>query len=153
MSEVIGVFEGENAFLSNFFEREVEFHGLKVSTNEHGFQMMKTLNKREREDIAFAPTPGKAKRKGRKCTLRKDWEKVKKQVMLDVVRAKFEQHPDLAAKLIATGNAILIEGNTWHDNIWGNCLCPQCVDEVGQNLLGQILMQVREELKNKMAQV
>ena len=146
--KTIGVFDGQYAFLSNFFERSIVFEGLTVKTNEHAFQMMKTNNLGERKMIAFAGTPGKSKRAGRNCTLRPDWEKVKSQVMLNVVRAKFMQHPDLAAKLIATGDAMLIEGNVWHDNTWGNCSCERCKGIQGKNLLGQILMQVRNELNN-----
>jgi len=56
------------------------------------------------------------------------------------VRAKFEQNPDLAAKLIATGDEELVEGNTWGDTYWGVCR------GVGQNKLGKILMNVRQEL-------
>jgi hypothetical protein len=39
-----------------------------------------------------------------------------------------------------------LEGNNWHDNTWGNCLCDKCKGIEGKNLLGNILMQVREEL-------
>uniref|UniRef100_UPI00345E83CD NADAR domain-containing protein n=1 Tax=uncultured Duncaniella sp. TaxID=2768039 RepID=UPI00345E83CD len=51
-------------------------------------------------------------------------------------------NPALAEKLIATGDAELVEGNYWHDTVWGVC------DGVGENHLGKILMRVREELKN-----
>jgi ribA/ribD-fused uncharacterized protein len=85
-------------------------------------------------------TPGKAKRAGRNLQLRHDWEKVKYDVMLDIVFAKFYQHPELAAKLLATGDAELIEGNWWNDTTWGVC------NGVGSNWLGRILMMVRARL-------
>jgi len=142
----INIFDGENAFLSNFLERIITFDNKKFRTNEHAFQWKKTLNSHEQSLIQNAKTPGQSKREGRNCTLRKDWEQIKKQVMFDIVMAKFSQHQDLKAKLLATGDAILIEGNVWHDNTWGNCTCNRCINIKGQNLLGLILMQVRDLL-------
>ena len=79
---------------------------------------------------------GRAKRLGR-VELRSDWEEVKIEVMREVLRCKFSQNPDLKAKLIATGDAELIEGNNWNDRFWGVCR------GVGQNHLGRLLMELR----------
>lgn len=136
----IDKFEGEFAFLSNFYDAEVEYEGIKYPTNEHAFQAAKSLNPARRLEIAMLDTPGKAKRAGRSLQLRHDWEKVKYDVMLDIVFAKFHQHPELAAKLLATGDAELIEGNWWNDTTWGVC------NGVGSNWLGRILMMVRARL-------
>ena len=75
--------------------------------------------------------------------LRPDWEKVKNGIMEEIVCAKFTQHTDLAEKLLATGDRVLVEGNHWGDTFWG-------VDTrtgQGENHLGKILMKVREELR------
>lgn len=58
-------------------------------------------------------SPGKSKGVGRRVQLRPDWEAVKVGIMEDIVRVKFTQHPELAAKLQATGDMILVEGNHW----------------------------------------
>ena len=63
--------------------------------------------------------------------------------MLDVVRAKFDQHPDLAQKLLATGDEELVEGNDWGDIYWG------VYKGRGNNMLGKILMRVRAELREE----
>ena len=87
--------------------------------------------------------PGKSKGVGRRVQLRPDWEDVKTGIMEEIVRAKFTQHPELAARLLATGDKVLVEGNHWGDTCWG-------VDTrtgQGENRLGKILMKVREELK------
>lgn len=87
--------------------------------------------------------PSAAKKLGRRVQLRPDWEDVKVGIMEEIVRAKFTQNEVLKWRLIATGEAYLEEGNTWHDTCWG-------VDSKtgeGQNHLGRILMKVREELK------
>ena len=76
-------------------------------------------------------------------SLRADWEDIKVNVMRDVVKAKFEQNGDLKDALLATNDAYLEEGNTWGDRTWGT------VNGSGANLLGQILMNVREKLKEK----
>lgn len=137
-------FEGEYAFLSNFYFSPMIIDNVVYTTNEHYFQAMKSLNPKERQAIVLAPTPGKAKHLGRKVSLRKDWEDIKEEVMLTGLRHKFS-NPELRKKLLATGNEELIEGTTWHDNYWGICDCEACGRQ-GKNRLGKLLMQVREEL-------
>jgi ribA/ribD-fused uncharacterized protein len=114
-------------------------------TVEHYFQAMKTLDIEKRKEIAAAPTPGKAKRMGRQVQLRADWENIRYNVMTYAIRRKFEDSI-LREKLLATGNAELIEGTTWHDNLWGRCSCDKCSRTMSLNWLGHILMKEREIL-------
>ncbi len=142
---MIAEFEGEYAFLSNFYPSPIFHDGIAYPTVEHFFQGMKTLDIAERKAIAGAPTPGKAKRMGRQVKLRSDWERVKAYYMELGLRLKFE-NPELAQKLIATGDEELIEGNWWHDNTWGSCYCDTCMHKAGRNMLGMLLMELRKEL-------
>jgi ribA/ribD-fused uncharacterized protein len=87
--------------------------------------------------------PSQAKHLGRHVALRKDWEDIKEKVMYDICLNKFTTHPDLLGALLDTGDAILIEGNTWGDREWGQ------VDSAGKNKLGKILMRIRGELASK----
>ena len=144
---IINCFEGEHSFLSNFAHRPIIIKGKTWVTVEHIFQAAKTLDENIREQIRLAPTPGIAKQMGRKVHLRSDWEQIKQDIMLKSVRLKFRLSPGLKEQLLSTKDAVLIEGNTWHDNVWGDCRCSKCQEIKGENLLGQILMQVREELK------
>lgn len=130
-------FTGAHRFLSNF---DGPFPD--GTTVEHRYQAAKTTDPAEQAHILAAPTPAGAKRRGRKATLRPDWDKVKDQVMLEQVRAKF-QDPALAAQLRATGDAELQEGNNWNDTYWGVSLKTG----KGQNRLGKILEQVRDEIR------
>lgn len=148
MKTWIAKFEGVYCFLSNFYCANCEFDREIYPSSEHAYQAAKTLDRQERLLIQKCPSPGSAKRAGRNVTLRKNWDEIKNQIMLEIVRNKFTRHEDLKKDLIATGDAILIEGNTWHDDEWGICFCDSCNGR-GHNMLGTILMQVREELKNK----
>lgn len=144
----IDSFEGKYYFLSNFSNSYVyDGLGIEYPTVEHYFQAAKTLDFDTRLKIAAAPTPGKAKRLGRHVNLRSDWNMIKTDVMRSALRIKFSQ-PSLRDKLLETGDAWLEEGNTWCDNIWGNCKCEKCKNIVGENRLGRLLMEIREELKN-----
>lgn len=142
---IINCFDGEFAFLSNFYESPCEFEGMVYPTVEHAFQAAKTLDQLERIEIAAARTPGQAKRMGRRVQLREDWEAVKTDVMRKCLQSKFK-NPFLKDLLLATGDATLIEGTTWHDRCWGVCYCPTCKG-VGENRLGKLLMELREELR------
>ncbi len=141
MEKAITRFRNEYGFLSNMYSVNVEWDGRTYRNSEAAFQSAKTLDPGERD--AFCGLTGvAAKRLGRKMLLRPDWWDVRVGVMEEVVRAKFTQNPGLAEKLVATGDAPLLEGNTWHDTFWG-------VDSKtleGENHLGVILMRVREEL-------
>jgi ribA/ribD-fused uncharacterized protein len=139
----IDSFQGEYRFLSNFWPAEVEFEGLTYPTVEHAYQSAKTLDMTERRRIAALATPAEAKHAGEALQpQRADWADVKFDVMERCVRFKFTHHPELAVKLLATGDAELIEGNTWGDRIWG------VYQGQGDNRLGKILMKVRDELKS-----
>jgi ribA/ribD-fused uncharacterized protein len=143
---MITSFNGEYSFLSNFYPCQIEYYGVKYPTSEHAFQAAKTLNIMQKEAIKKADTPGKAKRLGRKVEIRSDWEEVKDQVMYEIILNKFK-NKEMKAKLLATNNEKLVEGNYWHDNYWGSCACLKCQQKPKENKLGKILMRVREELK------
>lgn len=146
---MIREFRGEYYFLSNFSTSRIEYDGYVYNNVEAAFHAQKNSS-HEYKTMMQHQDSKNAKREGRKILLRKDWAQVKDQIMHDIVLAKFTQNPDLKAKLIATGDEYLLEGNTWHDNYWGVCLCngSKCLDKVGKNKLGLILMEVRKELKN-----
>jgi len=136
----IARFTGDHDFLSNFHPSPIEVDGILYPTVEHAFQAAKTSIPEEKQALAETATPGSVKRKGRKVQLRPDWEEVKVGIMEDLVRLKFTIHADLRAKLLATGDAELVEGNNWNDRFWGVCRGK------GENQLGKILMKVRSEL-------
>lgn len=140
MSNIINYFCDEYFFLSNFYEVPVEYDGIVYQNNEAAFQAQKCIDKSDRKKFANL-NPTEAKKLGHEIPLRKDWEQVKISVMREIVRAKFTQNPDLAQKLIETGNAYLEEGNTWGDRTWGT------VNGSGANNLGKILMEIREQLQ------
>jgi len=136
----INSFRNEYFFLSNFYEVSVKYRGLTYRNSEAAFQAQKCRNPKDK--IAFTNlNPSEAKHRGRSIELVDGWEQVKVSIMMEIVQAKFEQNKDIAQKLIATGDAFLEEGNDWGDRIWGT------VNGQGSNLLGFILMKVREHLK------
>lgn len=138
---VIGEFRGIYRFLSNFYPTVVTLDGVTYTAVENAYQAAKSTNPRHR-NLCRVGTPGEAKAVGQSVQLRDDWEAVKDSVMLDLLRQKFA-HDDLALMLLATNNAVLREGNRWGDTYWG-------VDHIkgGQNKLGKLLMQVRNELQH-----
>lgn len=143
---MINCFDGDYAFLSNFFEKPFEYDGLVYKTAEHAFQAAKCCNIYDKRLIMNAATPGQAKRLGRRIQLRSDWEDVKEIIMHDIVASKFGLDEELSAMLVATAPEELVEGNYWHDNTWGNCTCERCKSIEGKNYLGKILMSVRQDL-------
>jgi ribA/ribD-fused uncharacterized protein len=119
----------------------IELGNVEYPSSEHAYQAAKTKDKKMRKKIAQQPTAWQAKDLGQKIELREDWEERKVEIMYRILRAKFKQHKDLREKLLATGDAELIEGNTWNDTFWGVC------QGKGKNMLGKLLMLLRIELK------
>ena len=149
MTSLIDNFDEEYYFLSNFTYSPFVLGGKRHDTVEHYFQSMKTLDLKFREKIRTCGHPRFAKRFGRQVHLRDDWEQIKFSVMKSAVTAKFDQNDGFAERLRDTHPSMLVEGNTWHDNIWGDCKCQRCKSIEGQNLLGKILMDLRENYLNK----
>lgn len=138
---MIDFFEGEFRFLSNFWaEPGLADRLWGYPTVEHYFQAMKSLDTEERLVIKSLFNPGQAKRRGRHVQLRADWETIKFDVMRVGIEAKFTYFTNMAYRLLDTGDQELVEGNYWHDNVWGNCTCAKCVNIEGQNHLGKLLM-------------
>ena len=155
LNETTEGFRGEYFFLSNFYASPitVEFEGesFTFATGEHVFQGMKVraaLRPDENEfmlrQLEHAQTPAKAKYWGRSLRIDiKRWDAMAQKCMRRTLQLKFEQHPDLAQKLVATGQLQLVEYNDWHDQLWGK----DSVTREEQNLLGKMLMQLREDLQ------
>ncbi|MDB8622589.1 NADAR family protein [Streptococcus parasanguinis] len=131
-------------FMSNFAPYSFSDGSNIWPTSEHYFQAQKFLVPEIQEKIRQIVSPMDAAIEGRnrQNPLRPDWEEVKDKVMLQALRMKFIQNPEIAKELLATGDAILIE-HTRNDDYWADG-----GDGSGKNKLGLLLMQVREELKN-----
>jgi ribA/ribD-fused uncharacterized protein len=135
-------FRGPYFFLSNFYYVHVFLDGELYPSVEHAYQAAKTMDQEARLKIRNASSPSAAKHLGQKVNKRRDWEAVKVDVMEFLLRQKFSSdQPELRAKLIATGDVEIIEGNTWGDTFWGVC------NDKGQNHLGKLLMQIREGIQ------
>lgn len=139
-------FDGKYYFLSNFYRFPFSYDSKEWNTVEHCFQAYKSLNEDVREEIRNSDNPGLAKYLGRNVELRPDWDRVKDRLMYELLKQKFSYMPT-KQKLLETGDSLLIEGNTWHDNYWGNCVCKKCQRVEGKNMLGRLLMKVRSELR------
>lgn len=145
---MITSFRGDYHFLSNFYPSSIRWEDDEYRTIEHAFQAAKTFNPEERLRLRETPSPLVVKRLGRKVTLRPDWEQVKLDIMADLLRQKFTRYSDLGALLLATGDAEIIEGNTWDDRFYGAVWDETEQRWIGENHLGKILMRIREELRS-----
>jgi hypothetical protein len=144
-------------WFSNFvlFDTPMLYDGDLYTTPEAFYQAMKTLDKSKRSEIAKM-SPNQAKKAGKKLLLRNDWNSVKEQVMLYAQRYRFRKNTIMRERLLLTGNSIIEETNTWHDNYWGICMCSVVNGNFGnrncsggKNLLGKLIMQVRDEIRKE----
>lgn len=138
-------FKAGNFCYSNFYRQAFVWRGLRWATSEHPFQAMKSRDPKIWQIVQNLRTPREAKAYGRQIVLREDWENVKLSLMYAIVYAKFST-TSLGAKLVATGDAYLSEGNWHRDDYWGYCFHTK----QGQNHLGRILMLVRDQLRTSL---
>jgi ribA/ribD-fused uncharacterized protein len=135
----MAAFRGDSAFLSNFYEVDIEYDGITYRSVENAYQAMKTEDMELRREIATC-IPKVAKKMGRKIQMdAKKWDERKLTIMLDLLKIKFSD-PNLREKLILTGEKDLIEVNGWGDKYWGVCKGK------GMNMLGRLLMRIRYDL-------
>lgn len=152
-------FEGQHEFLSNFYicsmdmnVGDIMFHFYSSEVAYQMFKIFKNWKNPTQEELLRAlafvsdcPTPGRAKRKGRKIEIDAEyWDSVKQDVMYEILKSKF-QNAKLKEKLLKTEDAYLEETNTWNDTYWGVC------DGEGQNMLGKLLMRLRSDIRNTFA--
>lgn len=146
MTQIIDRFDGDYAFLSNFYSSPIalpDWHpaaGEVAPTVEHAFQAAKTESRAQALLIVHASSPSAAKRLGRRVDIREGWDGGRVILMTSLLRVKFAPDSDLCARLLATGKAELVEGNDWGDRYWG------VSDGVGENHLGKLLMKLRTGL-------
>lgn len=134
---VINGFFGDFRFLSNFYPAIVIYEGRAYPTLEHAYQAAKTLDEEERKKICYAKTPKDAKALGYKVKLRPDWDKVRVCIMRELLEKKFSLD-EFKRALQMTKGMKLIKRNNWGDVVWGVC------NGVGENLLGRLLMEIRD---------
>lgn len=144
--DLIFGFVGQYRFLSNFWPvpHGVLFDHVRYSTVEHAYVAGKTLDSNLRQQVLNCSRPGDAKALGRSFILLPDWDDFKLFHMEALLREKFFQGTALSQKLINTGQSKIVENNTWGDTFWGRCR------GVGKNYLGNILMEIRDDLQQNM---
>lgn len=140
MNKISGFFNSYR-FLSNFYPSRIKYNGYWFDTVEHAYQANKAENPQDFHRIRQCKTPSETKKLGRNIEIREDWDEIKLDLMKDLVTRKFKIQ-QLRLMLLQTNKNELIEENTWGDTFWGVC------NGEGQNNLGKILMQVRDDIIN-----
>jgi ribA/ribD-fused uncharacterized protein len=130
---------------SNFSHHPFELDGKLWKTSEHYFQSQKFIGTPYEDEIRLVESPMVAAKLGRDRSkpLRTDWEIVKDNIMRKAVLEKFKTHQDIQQLLLSTGTNEIIE-KTQNDYYWG---CGK--DGTGKNMLGKILMEVRDSHKTE----
>lgn len=132
---------------SNLHRTPVMFEGRLYPTSEHAYQAGKASKENVKEWLLNAPTPSLVAMAAHGLytwDIVPNWSKIKFDRMKDILRAKFTQHEELKGLLLETGEARLVEVGTTDNAVnrtWGE------VNGKGKNMLGVLLMEVREELR------
>jgi hypothetical protein len=138
-------YEQDHYYLSNFSAFNLQWKGKVFPTSEHAYHWEKFDGcESVQRLIEFAPSAHEAFKvaERNKAYRREFWDTDKAEVMLDILRAKVQQHGYVARKLLETGDRELIE-NSWRDDVWG-----WGPNRDGQNLLGKLWMEIRAELRS-----
>lgn len=132
---------------SNLFRRAITFEDVEYPTAEHAYQAGKARKEAVRDWILSAPSPSLVAMAAHGLytwDIAPNWSKTKFARMKGVLLAKYTQHEDLKQLLLSTGDARLVESATVDNavnRLWGE------VNGVGKNMLGTLLMEVREEIR------
>ncbi|MGE0010364.1 MAG: NADAR family protein [Candidatus Babeliales bacterium] len=137
---------------TNFYEQDIKIDGKVWPTSEQYYQAMKFTDNNLQEKIRQfkSDAAGSGPRKAfdfaqkNKSSVRADWQQISLDTMRKAVREKFTQHKGLANLLLSTGTKTLVEAAGGNDDFYG-----AGADYNGKNWLGRILMEVRDELRQK----
>jgi len=138
--KMINSFTGKYSFLSNMYP-----HSAIGKSVEHYFQAAKSTSAEDYQYVVDAVDGYEARARGKKILMRDDWSECKEDVMFNELGVKFYVYPSMQKMLLDTGDEELVEGNTWGDRYWG----VDVRTGIGENKLGKMLMQIREEIKCK----
>lgn len=140
-------YEQDFYVLSNFSAFQIIWYGWIFPTSEHAYhwEKFKDTDFKIAKRILDARSAHEAFKLAEKYKefRRPDWDDVKREIMKEILIEKVDQHEYVKRKLIDTGDRALVE-DSWRDSVWG-----WGPDQKGQNLLGKIWMEIREELKEK----
>lgn len=145
-SVLIDYFRGDYDFCSNMYKCVVWYKGIEYPSSEHAYMAAKIefdgklLSILHRIKVSKIKSPGDAKKYGKTVVLAPGFDENKIQIMKEILFYKFTQNDDLAERLLNTGEAMIVEGNTWWDRFWGVC------QGEGENHLGKLLMEIRDFL-------
>lgn len=141
-------YEQEFYVLSNFSAFSVRWRGIRFDTAEAAYHYEKFCGMGRVEialQIEAACSAHEALQIAHhyKEDRRSDWDELKVDAMREILRAKAEQHEYVRRKLLETGDRELIE-NSWRDDFWG-----WGPNRDGQNMLGKLWAEIREEIRKK----
>ena len=139
---MIESFRGPFGNFSNFVPCEVELWGRTYPSVEHAYQSAKNNGEEWKNFCQKTANPGAVKRASHNIQLISDWDKLKVQLMRNLLWQKFNKEP-FRALLVSTDNEYIQEGNWWNDTFWGVNLTTG----IGENILGKILMEIRTFLQ------
>lgn len=134
---------------SNLYRREIHLDGQAYPTSEHAYQAAKARRPEVRDWILAAPSPALLAMAAHglyQWDIVPEWSRIKFDRMRTVLFAKFSQHVDLRELLLSTGSARLVEAGTTDNavnRLWGE------VNGKGKNMLGIMLMELRERLASE----
>ena len=145
MTDILS-FRGKHRWLSNFHPCNVSLDGVSYPSSEHAYQAAKTEDKVLRERIRTG-TAAESKKLAKSFSLPESWNEKKLVVMEELLNQKFSNsNLELQALLKETSGEI-VEGNYWHDNFFGVCVCEKCNNQ-GMNHLGKLLMKIRSSIQS-----
>jgi ribA/ribD-fused uncharacterized protein len=140
-------YEQEFYCLSNFSSFRLLWAAYDFDTVEHAYHWSKFPLHVEESSIHRAIRTARSAHDAFKIArtytdyVSSDWLARRTEVMKQLLKAKVRQHPYVKKKLLETGDRMLVE-DSWRDDFWG-----WGPDKVGENRLGQLWMEVREEVK------
>lgn len=142
--EIRGFF-GPYEWLSNTHRSDVFYFGMRYPSAENAYQAAKVFPS-ERSRFQSCSSIEAMRLGDSLPTIDPlSWPTRKIDAMRTILFSKFHESPELARKLLATGDAHLEERGWWRDTFWGHDVNLK----VGENRLGRLLMEVREEFRRR----
>jgi ribA/ribD-fused uncharacterized protein len=153
--------KGDYRNFSNMSNHAVEIEGVKYASVEHYYQAMKATEFKDTDalkKIMKTKTAKAVKAAGKKVENfnQEVWDAKKDEFMAIGVRSKFVQHPELRTQLLSTEDKQIGFADA-RDVYWG-IGTSMTTEKVkfpskwrGQNNLGKLLMKLREEFKEEVA--
>ena len=135
--------------LDTRYKVKIKYNGITYPSVENAYYASEFKNPDDQKRfLMYDPYNAKHYNNIIKAERDPEWINKKYDILYQLLYQKFNDNPDLTDYLLNHTPDKIVYYNLCHDNELGQCTCHICSNKSGRNIIGKLLMQLRNDLNN-----